>query len=64
MVIRAWRDGTNGVWGWTWVEAKKKKMMKTIFRMNGYFRERAREGKRKWNRKGETRETARERSAT
>lgn len=46
----------------------RQKTMKTIFRMNGLFQgaceERERERERKWNKKKETRETARERSAT
>lgn len=41
LVVRAWRDWANGVWGRLWVEAEKKKKgkktMKTIFRMNGLF---------------------------
>lgn len=42
LVVRAWRDGTNGVRGW--VGGGGKKMMKTIFRMNGLFQwERGRE---------------------
>lgn len=51
LVVRAWRDWANGVWGRLWVEAEKKKgkkTMKTIFRMNGLFsgREQEREGER------------------
>ena len=61
MVVRAWRDGTNGTRGWAGGGGKK--TMKTIFRMNGLFQGES-ERERKWNRKGETRETAGERGAT
>lgn len=68
MVIRAWRDWTNGVRGWAGGGGGKgKKKMKTIFRMNGLFwgkRASRREREGKWNRKEEAREMARERSAT
>lgn len=56
MVIRAWRDWTNGVQGWAGGGGKKggekkKKGMKSIFRMNGLFwGESARRRGRKWNR--------------
>lgn len=35
LVVRAWRDGTNGARGWAGGGGKK--TMKTIFRMNGLF---------------------------
>lgn len=68
LVIRAWRDWTNGVRGWAGGGGGKgKKEMKTIFRMNGLFwggsarrRERGGSG----IEKKEAREMARERSAT
>lgn len=38
LVIRAWRDWSNGVRGWAGGGGKKEKNgMKTIFRMNGLF---------------------------
>lgn len=51
LVVRAWRDWANGVWGRLWVEAEKKgkkekKTMKTIFRMNGLFSGREQERER------------------
>lgn len=45
LVVRAWRDGTNGARGWAGGGGKK--TMKTIFRMNGLFQgdsEKEREG--------------------
>lgn len=56
MVVRAWRDWANGVWGRLWVEAEKKgkkekKTMKTIFRMNGLFSGREQERERERGRK-------------
>lgn len=67
LVIRAWRDWTNGVRGWAGGGGGKgKKVMKTIFRMNGLFwgESARRRGGGTWNRKEEAREMARERSAT
>lgn len=45
LVIRAWRDWSNGVRGWAGGGGKKEKNgMKTIFRMNGLFWGREQEG--------------------
>lgn len=53
LVVRAWRDGTNGVRGWAGGGGRKR--WKTIFRMNGLFQGESERGRvRKWNRKGET----------